>query len=93
VRVPDAYLWILGYCLDTLCEQAITHGVIGAEGWVGELEAVAGRTGMDELLVRAQLHRVALGKPGARESAGVFAERIDNPAVLRRVESRRPIPA
>jgi hypothetical protein len=40
---------------------------------------------MNELLVRAQLHAAALGMPGARESASVFAERIDNPAVLRRV--------
>jgi hypothetical protein len=40
---------------------------------------------MNELLVRAQLHRAALGMPGARASAAVFAERIDNPAVLRQV--------
>jgi hypothetical protein len=41
---------------------------------------------MNELLVRAQLHRAALGIPGAQESAAVFAQRIDNPAVLERVE-------
>ncbi len=85
VRVADAYLWIHGYCLDALCEQAIMHGVPGADRWVSDLEAAAARTGMNELLVRAQLHRAALGMPGARESADVFAERIDNPAVLRRV--------
>ena len=84
VRIPDAYLWILGFCLDTLCEQAIAHGVTGADRWVGNLEAVAARTGMNELLVRAQLHGAALGMPGAGESAAVFAARIDNPAVLRR---------
>jgi hypothetical protein len=84
-RIPDAYLWIHGYCLDTLCEQAIAHGVKGADRWVADLQAVAARTGMNELLVRAQLHAAALGMPGARESASVFAERIDNPAVLRRV--------
>jgi DNA-binding SARP family transcriptional activator len=84
VRVPDAYLWIHGHCLDALCEQAIAHGVPGAERWVNDLEAAAARTGMNELLVRAHLHRAALGMPGARESAAVFAERIDNPAVLRR---------
>ncbi|HUH06565.1 MAG TPA: hypothetical protein VML96_02050, partial [Egibacteraceae bacterium] len=85
VRVPDAYLWIHGYCLDSLCEQAIAHGVKGADRWVSDLEAAAARTGMNELLVRAQLHRAALGMAGARESAAVFAGRIDNPAVLRRV--------
>jgi len=85
IRIPDAYLWIHGYCLDALCEQAIAHGVKGAGRWVSDLAAVAARTGMNELLVRAQLHRAALGMAGARESAAVFAARIDNPAVLRRV--------
>lgn len=82
VRIADAYLWIHGYCLDALCEQAVAHDVPGADRWVSDLEAIAARTGMNELLVRAQLHRAALGKPGARESAAVFAERVDNPAVL-----------
>lgn len=85
VRVADAYLWIHGYCLDALCEQAIAHGVAGADRWVSDLEAASARTGMNELLVRAQLHRAALGMPGAHESAAVFAQRIDNPAVLARV--------
>jgi len=93
VRVPDAYLWILGYCLDTLCEQAIAHGVGGADRWVGDLEAVAARTGMNELLVRAHLHRAALGMPGASDSAAVFAARIDNPAVLRRAGVPSPVAA
>jgi DNA-binding SARP family transcriptional activator len=93
VRVADAYLWIHGYCLDALCEQAIAHGLPDASRWVSDLEAAAARTGMNELLVRAQLHRAALGLPGGRESAAVFAERIDNPAVLRRVEDVSPIPA
>jgi hypothetical protein len=86
LRIPDTYLWIHAYCLDTLCEQAIAHGLAGAERWVADLAAVAARTGMNELLVRAQLHRAALGLPGARSSAAVFAERIDNPAVLRRID-------
>jgi DNA-binding SARP family transcriptional activator len=93
VRIPDAYLWIHGYCLDALCEQAIEHGVKGADRWVADLEAAAARTGMNELLVRAQLHRAALGMPGARESAAVFAARIDNPAVLRRVGQTAPVTA
>ena len=92
VRVSDAYLWIHGHCLDALCEQAIAHGVKGADRWVSDLEAAAARAGMNELLVRAQLHRAALAMPGALESAAVFAERIDNPAVLGRVRAS-PIPA
>ena len=93
VRIPDAYLWIHGYCLDALCEQAIAHGVKGADRWVADLEAAAARTGMNELLVRAQLHRATLGMPGALDSAAVFAARIDNPAVLRRVEASAPVAA
>jgi len=93
IRIPDAYLWIHGYCLDALCEQAIAHGVKGADRWVSDLEAAAARTGMNELLVRAQLHRAALELPGARESAAVFAARIDNPAVLRGVGGGAPVAA
>ncbi len=92
VRIPDSYLWIMGYCLDSLCEQAIAYRVKGADRWVGDLEAVAARTGMNELLVRAQLHRAALGMSGALESATVFADRIDNPAVLRRVRRQMTFP-
>ncbi len=92
VRIPDAYLWIHGFCLDTLCAQAIAHEVAGAERWVSDLEALAARTGMNELLVRAQLHRAALGFPGARQSAADFAARIDNPAILR-VALPSPTPA
>ena len=85
IRIPDTYLWIHGYCLDALCEQAIIHGAEGAGRWVARLESMAARTGMNELLVRAFLHRAALGDEDARESAAMFAARIDNPAVLRRV--------
>jgi hypothetical protein len=42
---------------------------------------------MNEMLVRAQLHRAALGEARAGETARLFADRIDNPAVLRRVTS------
>lgn len=93
IRIPDAYLWVHAFCLDALCEAAIAHRVEGAARWVADLEALAGRTGMHELLVRAQLHRVALGISGAAEAAAVFAERIDNPAVLRRVGEAAPVAA
>lgn len=85
VRIPDAYLWIHGYCLDSLCEQAVLHADQRAERWVTDLAAVSASTAMNELLVRAQLHRRALGLPGAGESAAVFAARIDNPSILSQV--------
>ena len=93
IRISDTYLWIYGWCLDTLCEQSIAHGLPDAERLITELETVAGRTGMNELLVRAYLHRAALGAPDARESAALFAARIDNPIVLQRVRVVAPVPA
>jgi len=48
---------------------------------------------MNEMLVRAQLHRAALGDERAGEAARLFADRIDNPAVLRRVTARERVAA
>ena len=70
IRIPDTYLWIHGYCLDALCEQAIIHGAEGAGRWVARLESMAARTGMNELLVRAFLHRAALGDDGRPRVGG-----------------------
>jgi DNA-binding SARP family transcriptional activator len=92
VRIPDTYLWIYAYCLDAICEQSIAHGLPEAERWVAELEATAARTGMDELLVRAFLHRTAL-QGDALASAEIFAARIDNPVVLRRVQEASTVAA
>ncbi len=85
LRIPDAYLWMHAYCLDALCEVAIAAGDPQARGWVGDLETVSARTGMYELLVRAQLHRARLGDARAADAARLFADRIDNPVVLARV--------
>jgi DNA-binding SARP family transcriptional activator len=87
VRIPDSYLWMHAYCLDALCETAIRANAPQARAWVGDLETVAARTGMNEMLVRAQLHRASLGDVRAVAAARLFAERIDNPAVLKRVPS------
>lgn len=87
IRIPDAYLWVHAYCLDALCEVAVEFGRPEAAAWVRDLESVAARTGMNELLVRAQLHRARLGDPRAFDAAQLFAERIDNPALLRRLHA------
>lgn len=42
---------------------------------------------MYEMLVRAELHRVALGDTAAGDAVRLFAGRIDNPAVIGRVAS------
>lgn len=93
VRIPDAYLWIHAYCLDALCAAAIQADSTQARAWVGDLETLAARTGMNEMLVRAQLHRAALGDARAGEAARLFADRIDNPAVLRRVAALESVSA
>jgi tetratricopeptide (TPR) repeat protein len=86
IRIPDAYLWVHAYCLDALCDAAVRIGRPEAAGWVRDLESVAARTGMNELLVRSQLHRARLGDSRGLEAARLFADRIDNPAVLGRLQ-------
>ena len=86
LRVADAYLWVSAYCLDALCEVAIANDVPGAVAWARDLQNVASRTGMMEMLVRAQLHLAALGQSGELDAGQLFAAEIDNPAVLRRLQ-------
>jgi DNA-binding SARP family transcriptional activator len=82
VRVPDAWLWVEGYCLDTLCALGIEHHQGDARQWAADLEALATRTGMRELAARAYLHRGRLGDQAAADAANVLAAEVDNPAVL-----------
>jgi DNA-binding SARP family transcriptional activator len=90
VRLPDAWLWVEGYCLDALCVLAIRHRRPEAARWVADLEALATRTGMRELVARAYFHRGRLGDRAAAEAARVLAAEVDNPAVLS-VDAGRPI--
>jgi DNA-binding SARP family transcriptional activator len=83
VRLPDAWLWVEGYCLDALCVLAIRHRRPEAGRWVADLEALATRTGMRELVARAYFHRGRLGDRAAAEAARVLAAEVDNPEVLR----------
>lgn len=90
VRLPDAWLWVEGYCLDALCVLAIEHRRPEAARWVADLEALAARTGMRELVARAYLHRGRLGDRAAAEAALILAAEVDNAAVLS-VDSGRAI--
>jgi DNA-binding SARP family transcriptional activator len=85
VRLPDAYLWVEAYCLDALCALAIEQGRVDAAHWIDDLEALATRTGMRELVARAYAHRGNLGDRAAAAAAQVLAAEVDNPA-LRRLE-------
>jgi DNA-binding SARP family transcriptional activator len=80
-RLPDTYLWIEAYGLDALCGAAVEHADPSAERWTGELEAIAARRGLRDLLVRATVHRARLGEPGALENARALAAQVDNPAL------------
>lgn len=81
VRTSDAYLWILAYCLDALCERGLRHGRPEVAAWALELESLAARTGMREMMVRSHLHRAALGDTAAADAAALFARDIDNPVL------------
>jgi DNA-binding SARP family transcriptional activator len=80
-RLPDTYLWIEAYSLDALCRVAVEHDAESAGRWIDELEAIAARRGLRELLARASLHRARLGEPGALETARSLALQVDNPAL------------
>lgn len=80
-RLPDTYLWIEAYGLDALCAVGVEHGAEAAARWVDELEAIAARRGIRELLLRAIVYRARLGEPGALEAAHSLAAQIDNPAL------------
>ncbi len=48
-------------------------------GWIDELESLASRTGMRELLLRAYVHRARRGDARADEAARFLDAEIDNP--------------
>ena len=50
-----------------------------ADGWVAELEALAGRCGMREFQVHAHLYRADLGDLEALEAARALAGGVENP--------------
>ena len=81
VRLPDAYLWVQGSCLDTLCAIGVEYGRGETLRWIDDLEALATRTGMRELVARAYAHRGRLGDRVAAEAARVLAAEVDNPAL------------
>jgi tetratricopeptide (TPR) repeat protein len=72
VRLPDAYLWVEGYCLDALCDLAIEHHFLDAGSAVADLEALATRTGMRQLVARAVGYRARLGDRAAADSQRTF---------------------
>jgi hypothetical protein len=81
VRVADPYVWMRAHCLEALARLAIADEQPDAAGIVAELELIAARGDMRELVVRAALHRARLGEPGSAASARLLGDAIDNPAL------------
>jgi len=81
VRVADPYVWVHAYCLDALAGVEIAAGAPEARERVAQLDLVAARSDMRELVVRAALHRARLGDPGGVPAARLLGEAIDNPAL------------
>jgi hypothetical protein len=79
LRIAHPYQWIHGWVLDGLCQ--VGSGDDRAGGWIEQLDALASRTGMRELLLRAYLHRARRGDRGARDAATLLGAEIDNPSV------------
>ena len=77
---PD-YEFLEAQALESLCSVAVEEGHPSANKWISDLESIAGRTGMRELLARAYLHRSRAGDASALEVARVVAADIDNPAL------------
>ena len=80
-RLPDTYLWIEAYALDALCAVAVEHGAAATGRWVDELETIAARRGIRELLLRAAVYRARLGEAGALDVVESLSAQIDNPAL------------
>jgi hypothetical protein len=80
-RLPDAYLWSKAYALDAVCAVATIQKMPEATVWINELQAIAARSGMRELTVRALMHRASLGDLPSAQAARLLAEDINNPAL------------
>ena len=82
-RLPDAYLWVDAYTLDAMCALATRHRLGERQHWAVELSNLAARSGMRELVVRALVHRAALGDGENLDVAASLAAGIDNPVIAR----------
>ncbi|MFW6034112.1 MAG: BTAD domain-containing putative transcriptional regulator [bacterium] len=84
-RLPDTYLWIVGYGQDARNTVAIDVDAPASARWVAELDTLSARHEMRELQARAAIQRVRLGDVGAREIARARVSDVDNPALAARL--------
>lgn len=79
--------FIRAWALDGLCGVALAMGHPDAGRWVDELAEVASAIGARAFVVRAHVHRVAMGGTGAVEAARVLVEGVHDPALRAQVEA------
>jgi DNA-binding SARP family transcriptional activator len=77
-RFPDTYVWMAGYALDAQAGVLTAAGRPGAAAVIDRLEQLSARTGMQEFLVRAHLHRSRGGDQSALATAQLLARSVDN---------------
>jgi DNA-binding SARP family transcriptional activator len=80
-RLPDGYVWVQAYVLDALATIGVARQLRPAGTWVAALAAVAERSGMAELTVRAAVHRWRLGDPAGHAAAHALGASVDNPVL------------
>ena len=76
--------------LDASASLAIDVDEADPDEILRELSALADRTGMRELAVRAHLHQARLGVPGALDAARLLGAEIDNPALAQLLTAAVP---
>lgn len=81
VRVPDPYAWVRAHSLDALADTLLRTDGDGTEvtAVIDEMESIAVRGDMREMLVRAALHRSRSGDASGIVAARLLGEEIDNP--------------
>lgn len=86
---PDCE-WALAYVLDGLCSVATETGSMDTR-WLADLESLAARTGMHQMLVHVYLYKHRLGIPRALETARTLAAEIDNDHLKQVLAAERPL--
>jgi DNA-binding SARP family transcriptional activator len=88
-RLPDSYRWIEAYGMAALAETMVEFGLERARQAITQLEVLASRLGLRELVVTAATLRARLGERAALDTVSTIAAAIDNPALHARVATAR----
>lgn len=90
-RGHDRYVWTQAWVQDAVCRVTVAAELPRAGADVARLAELAARSRQPDFVVRADLHRAALGVPAARDRARALAATIDNPALTRMADRKRPV--